>query len=132
MEKTDPKTKLSALWLFVLLNIIFRDIHQIVLKSELEMFLTGTYNGVVITEEMMLLGAVIIQVPIGMALFSHVLARHISRPLTFVAVLITSAGLLSNGPSDMDDMFHLTVELAALVAILWTAWTWPARASASA
>ena len=132
MEPFHPKTKLAALWLFILLNMIFRDLHQIILKSELEMFLTGTYNGVVISEEMLLLGGLIIQVPIGMTLFSHLLTRRISRPVTVVAVLITAAGLLSNAPSDMDDVLHLTVELAAFVAILWTVWTWPASARATA
>jgi hypothetical protein len=132
MEPINPKTKLAALWLFILLNMIFRDLHQIVLKSELEMFLTGTYNGVVITEEMLLLGGLIIQVPIGMTLFSHLLTRRISRPVTVVAVLITAAGLLSNAPSDMDDVLHLTVELVAFAAILWTVWTWPASACATA
>jgi len=46
MTPIDTRLKLSALWLFILLNIIFRDIHQYALKSHLEMLLTGTYNGV--------------------------------------------------------------------------------------
>lgn len=41
MRKPDPHTLLSALWLLILLNITFRDIHQFVLKSHLEMLLTG-------------------------------------------------------------------------------------------
>ena len=49
MDTVDTRIKLSTLWLFILLNIIFRDIHQFALKSPLEMLLTGTYNGIVIT-----------------------------------------------------------------------------------
>ena len=125
MEMLDTKTKLSALWLFILLNIIFRDLHQFARKGFIEMLLTGTYNGVEVTEELMLLGGFLAEVPIAMVLFSLLLTRRIGRPVTFVAAFITTATLLSSAPSDMDDAFHLIIELAAMVAILWTAWTWP-------
>lgn len=73
MITIDTRTKLSALWLFILLNIIFRDIHQFVLASHLEMLLTGYYNGMEITEELMLLGGFLVQIPIAMVLFSLLL-----------------------------------------------------------
>ena len=125
MRKLDPNTLLSALWLFILLNIIFHDIHQFVLASHLEMLLTGYYNGIEITERLMLLGGFLVQIPIAMVLFSLLLTRRIGRPLTIVAAIITTGTLLSSAPTDMDDTFHLVIELAAVVAILWTAWTWP-------
>jgi hypothetical protein len=125
MRKPDPHTLLSALWLFILLNIIFRDIHQFVLASHLEMILTGYYNGIEITEGLMLLGGLVVQVPIAMVLFSLLLTRRFGRPVTILAAIITTGTLLSSAPSDMDDTFHLVIELAALVAILWIAWTWP-------
>ncbi|MEL6958734.1 MAG: DUF6326 family protein [Pseudomonadota bacterium] len=124
MISIDTRTQLSALWLFILLNIIFRDIHQFVLASHLEMLLTGYYNGIEITEELMLLGGVLVQVPIAMVLFSLLLVRRIGRPVTIVAALLTTGTLLSTAPGDMDDTFFLAIELAAIVAILWTAWTW--------
>ncbi len=125
MRKPDPHTLLSALWLFILLNIIFRDIHQFVLASHLEMILTGYYNGIEITEGLMLLGGLVVQVPIAMVLFSLLLTRRFGRPVTILAAIITTGTLLSSAPTDMDDTFHLVIELAALVAILWIAWTWP-------
>lgn len=120
----DTRTKLSALWLFTLLNIIFRDIHQFVLASHLQMLLTGYYNGIEITEELMLLGGVLVEIPIAMVLFSLVLTRRIGRPVTIIAAVLTTGTLLSSAPTDMDDTFHLIIELAAMTAILWTAWTW--------
>lgn len=125
MRRLDPHILLSALWLFILLNIIFRDIHQFVLASHLEMLLTGYYNGIEITEGLMLLGGFLVQVPIAMVLFSLLLTRRVGRPVTFLAAIVTTGVLLSSAPTDMDDTFHLVVELAALVAILWTAWMWP-------
>jgi hypothetical protein len=124
MKPIDTSTKLSALWLFILLNIIFRDMHQFALKSHLEMLLTGYHNGIEITETLMFFGAFLAEVPIAMVLFSLLLTRRICRPLTFVAVFITGATLVSSSPTDLDDVFFLTIELAAMVAILWTAWRW--------
>lgn len=49
MRRLNPHILLSALWLFILLNVIFRDIHQLVLASNIEMLLTGHYNGIEIT-----------------------------------------------------------------------------------
>ena len=132
MVTLDTRTKLSALWLFILLNIIFRDIHQFVLASHLEMLLTGYYNGIEITEELMLLGAVLVEIPIAMVLFSLLLSRKIGRPVTILAAIITGGILLSSAPTDLDDTFHLVIELAAIVAILWTAWTWKEQGRATA
>lgn len=131
MRKIETNALLSALWLFVLLNIIFRDIHQFATKPELEMLLTGTYNGVVITEELMLLGGILISIPISMVLFSLLLTRRIGRPVTLFAALLTSTTMLSSAPSDMDDTLHLMIELVAMAAILWTAWRWPAEEPAT-
>jgi len=124
METIDPKTKLSALWLFILLNIIFRDIHQFALASHIEMLLTGRFNGIEITETLMLIGGILVEIPIAMVLFSLLLTRRICRPVTFVTAFITGAVIVSSAPTDMDDVFHLIIELFAITAILWTAWDW--------
>ncbi|WP_298976110.1 DUF6326 family protein [uncultured Roseobacter sp.] len=125
MRRLDPRIFLSALWLFILLNIIFRDIHQFVLASHIEMLLTGHYNGIEITEGLMLLGGFLIQIPIAMVLCSLLLTRRIGRPFTFLAAIVTTGTPFSSPPTDMDDAFHLVIEIVALMAILWTAWMWP-------
>ena len=81
MRKLDPHSLLSVLWLFILLNIIFRDIHQFVLASHLQMLLTGHYNGIEITEDLMLLGGVLVQ------------------PATYHSVLGSAADPASKPPS---------------------------------
>ncbi len=123
MRKLDPHTLLSALWLFVLLNMIFRDIHQIALKSELEMFLTGYYNGTLITDELMLLGGVLVLIPISMVPLSHLLEPRWLRPVTTVAVVFTAGPALLSPPTDLDDMLHFSVAFVALAAILRITWS---------
>ena len=124
MENIHPRTKLSALWLFILLNIIFRDIHQMALKSHLEMLMTGVYNGTVVTEGLMLIGGFLVEIPIAMVLFSLLLKRKFNRPINIGAALATTAVILFTPPSDWDDTFHLIIEMAAMGWILRTAWRW--------
>ena len=124
MDALHPKLKLSALWLFTLLNVIFRDIHQFTMKSHLEMLLTGYYNGMEVTEELMLIGGMVLEIPIAMVLFSLLLKRKYNRIANIIAVLISAALFLVEPPSDMDDWFFKIVEFIAFIAILITAWKW--------
>jgi len=127
MRKLDPHTLLSALWLFILLNIIFRDIHQFVLKSHLEMLLTGYYNGALITDGLMLMGGFFALVPISMVLLSLVLERRWLRPVSAFGVVFTIGPAMMAPPTDMDDVLHFSVAFFALVAISWITWRWPAK-----
>ncbi len=124
MEQIKINFKLAAFWLFILLNIIFRDIHQFTMKSHLEMLLTGVYNGTEVTEELMLLGGFLVEIPIAMFLFSVLLKRKWSRPLNLVAAILTIGVIMAEPPSDMDDLFFKVIEFLAIGAIIWTAWKW--------
>ena len=128
VEPIKPNLKLSALWLFILLNVIFRDIHQFTMKAHLEMLLTGYYNGMEITDSLMLLGGFLVEVPIAMFLLSLLLRRRYNRPLNIVAVVITAGVFLTERPSDPDDVFFKIIEFIALGAIVWTAIRWKAGA----
>jgi hypothetical protein len=125
MRKVDTHTLLSGLWLFILLNVIFRDFHQLGMAWYLESLLTGYQNGVEITDEIMLMAGILVQVPIGMVLLSHVLARPWLRRATFIAVPVTAAGMMLAPPTDMDDGLHLVIEMLAMMVILFVAWRWP-------
>ncbi len=124
MDFIHPKLKLSALWLFILLNVIFRDIHQFTMKSHLEMLLTGYYNGMEVTEMLMLVGGIVLEIPIAMVLFSLLLKRRINRSVNLIAVIITAGLFLVEPPSDLDDWFFKIVEFLGFIAILWTLRNW--------
>ena len=51
----DMKAKLSTLWIFVLLNVIFRDIHEFIKAEFIQEILTGVVHGTQITEGLMLI-----------------------------------------------------------------------------
>lgn len=124
MDGIHPKLKLSALWIFILLNVIFRDIHQMTMKSHLEMLLTGYYNGMEVTDQIMLWGGIVLELPIAMVLFSLLLERKINRIVNIVVVIVCFGLFMVEMPSDPDDWFFRVIEFLGFFAIIWTVWKW--------
>jgi hypothetical protein len=94
------------------------------LKSHLEMLLTGYYNGMEVTEGIMLFGAFVVNIPISMLLVSLFTKYHVNRRLNIIAGSIMPLILLTSPPTDMDDIFHLIVEVLALISIVTTSIKW--------
>ena len=120
----DVKALLSTLWIFVLFNMIFRDLHEFGRPGFLEEIMTGIVNGVQITEELMLLGGIMAEVPISMVLLSRVLNYRINRWANIFAGTITIAMIINNGVKDLDDIFFTAIEVVALILIVWCAGKW--------
>jgi Family of unknown function (DUF6326) len=121
----DMKALLSTLWIFVLFNIAFRDIHEILRPGFLEEVMTGTVNGVQMTEGFLLLGGMMMEIPIGMVLLSRVLPYRANRWANIIAGPIAIALIVVGAPSDLDDMYFAIIEVVSLLLIVWYAWKWP-------
>ncbi|MEO1620717.1 MAG: DUF6326 family protein [Cyanobacteria bacterium J06632_3] len=128
---TETKAKLSALWIVFLLNIIFRDIHEFVEPGFIEEVMTGTLNGNPIQEHMLLLGGIMIEVPIGMIVFSRLLPYRANRWANIIIAAIYILMISLYGSTDLDDTFHLLAEIAALSCVIFLAWRWPSPATKS-
>ena len=124
MLALSMKAKLSTLWIFFLFNIIFRDIHEFVEPGFMEEVLTGTVNGNPVTEHMLLLGGVMIEVPIAMVLLSRVLPYGANRWTNMIVAMLYGVLVPAFGTTDLDDTFHLIMEVAALSTVIWSAWRW--------
>ena len=120
----ETKAKLSTLWMFFLFNTIFRDIHEFVEPGFIEEVMTGTFNGTQITEHLLLLGGFVAEVPIAMVLLSRLLPYGANRWANIIAAVITMSFEIRNGTTDLDDTFHMIIEIAALSLIIWWAWRW--------
>ncbi|MBE9029308.1 hypothetical protein IQ266_05970 [filamentous cyanobacterium LEGE 11480] len=118
------KAKLSTLWIFFLLNMIFRDIHEFVEPGFIAEIMTGKSNGNPITEQMLLLGGVMIEVPIAMVLLSRLLPYRANRWANIIVAVIYLSLIIIFGTTDLDDTFHLVMEIAALSCVIWSAWRW--------
>jgi Sec-independent protein secretion pathway component TatC len=121
----DPRVLLSVLWIFVVLNFFARDIHELGRPGMLEQMMSGVIDGVEITEALMLLGGVMIEIPILMAVLALVLPRRINRWTNAGASLLTAAMIIAaNLDPDLDNLYFMIIQLIALVIITRVAWCW--------
>lgn len=121
----DRKTTLSTLWIFILFNVIFRDIHELFRPGLIAEMMTGVVNGVELTEGTMLVAGILIEIPIAMVLLSRVLKVGPNRWANIIAGGLNIAFVIANGTNDLDDIWFAFVEIAAMLFIIWYAWTWP-------
>ena len=116
--KIKEPALLSTLWIFVLFNMIFRDLHQFANKVFVEELMSSEFP-----EELVLVFGFVIEIPIVMVLLSRILKNNINKWANVIAALITLLGLLSTLPSaDMDDIFFTIIETAGLIAVILIAW----------
>lgn len=132
-NKIKPQTLLSTLWIFVLLNMVFRDLHQFGKAGFIEEMMSGLVNGVKITDELMLFGGFLAEIPILMVLLSRILNDKANKWANIIASVITMLVLLSALPSaDMDDVFFMIIEVVAFLLIIRIAWKLPFHNTAQA
>ncbi len=125
MNYLDKRAKLSSLWIFVFLNMIFRDLHQFGNVDFVEGMITGVVDGVQITEGLMLIGGIMIAVPLLMVPLTQFLNFRANRLANlFIGVLQIVVIIGVNMAPDLDDIFFAVIELTALVLIVGLAWKW--------
>ena len=78
-----------------------------------------------LTEELMLLGGIMAEVPISMVLLSQVLNYRINRWANIIAGVFFITSVFGFPPGDLDDYFFVAIEIATSIFIIWQAWTWP-------
>jgi hypothetical protein len=125
----ERKAQLSTLWIFVLLNIIFRDIHELFRPGLLDEMLSGVVNGVQMTEPTLLVAGILLELPIAMVILSRVLPLRVNRWANIIIAPLTIVATLANGLNDLDDIWFISVAIIGLVTIVWQAWRWPRPAT---
>lgn len=74
----DMKVKLSTLWIIVLFNMIFADIVGYMNPGALEDIIAGNV-GIKITQELLLVFSILLEIPIAMVFLSRVLKYRANR-----------------------------------------------------
>jgi Sec-independent protein secretion pathway component TatC len=121
MLKENPRSLMSTLWIFVLLNMIFRDLHELAKKSYIENILSSNIN-----EELLLIFGFILEIPILMVVLSRILDGKLNKWANLFAVSVMLIGFSTTlSSADMDDIFFMAMETLALLAITIIAWTLP-------
>lgn len=115
---------LSLLWLFAILNILFRDIHEMTMAGTINEILSGHLNGNPVTESALFAGAFAVELLLLAMLLSSVLAPRLSRLLNLILAPLAVAGVLFAAPNDPDDYFFATVEIFTFALIFALSWNW--------
>lgn len=124
-QNGNPRIVLSILWIFIILNFFARDIHELGRPGMLEQMMSGTIDGVIVTEMLMLLGGIMIEIPILMTVLALLLPREVNRWANFGVGLLTIVMIVAmNLKPDLDNVFFMGIQLIALIAIIRIAWRW--------
>lgn len=123
---THRRTRLSLLWVFVMLNMIFADILSFMNAETLQQFLAGHAGQIAITPGFLLLAAVLTEIPIAMVVLSLVLPQRAARWANVAAGLFTVAYVWGLGSIAPHYIFIAAMETVGCALIVWSAWTWHA------
>jgi len=118
-NNANPHILLSVLWIFIILNFFARDIHELIRPGMLDQMMSGTIDGVVVTDMLMLLGWLMIEIPILMTILALLLPHRINRWANIVVGLLTMVMIVAmNLKPDLDNVFFMGIQLIALTGII--------------
>ncbi len=124
--ETNRRAVLSSLWIFVLLNMLFRDIHEIFRPGAIE-----EYQSLTVSEMTFLASGIALTLFISMIVLTRVLPHRPNRWANAIVAVAALGGMLTNAPRDLDDVWFLAVEAVGLLVIIWFAWTWRSEDTAA-
>jgi Sec-independent protein secretion pathway component TatC len=126
IEKTarfDVRSKLSTLWIVVLFNMVFADIVGFMNPGALEGIMRGA-TGFEITQGLLVVFAVLLEIPIAMIFLSRVLPRRANQWANTAAAVITILFVIVGRSNYLSYFFFAAVEVALMLLFVWYAWTW--------
>ena len=116
----DPRVKLSLLWIFVVLLMIYADIVSLMdPTSAIRVRMVGTP----MSEGFLLAGAIVMVTSIVMVVLSWVLTYKVNRWVTTVIGAFMIQQILAGGHG-LYYVFFETVEVACILLTIWFAWKW--------
>jgi len=118
----DPWTRVSTLWVVLMLNMIFADILSFMVPGTLQAAAAGQV-GMPVTQGLLLVFAVLLEIPIAMIVASRVLAPRTNRWANTVAAVITTAFVVGGGSPYLHYWFFETVQIACMALIVWSVWS---------
>jgi len=119
----DMKVKLSTLWVVVMFNMAFADIFSFMMPEFIKNLMTGN-TGIQITQGIMLIFAIILEIPVAMIFLSRVLKYKANRWANIIASVITIAFVIGGGSLYLHYIFFAAIEVVCMLLIIWLAWKW--------
>jgi hypothetical protein len=129
----DRKVILSTLWIVATLNYLYCDVVGLMNPDLLRQYLTGSVNGIHMTQGFLLGAGILVEIPIAMVLLSRVLRYRANRWANIAAGSVMTAvqfATLVLTPPQGYYIFFSILEIACTLFIVWYAWTWSRPESA--
>ena len=118
----DMRTRVSMLWVVVMFNMVYADILTFIKPGALQELWAGQ-AGVQVTYGLLLVFALLIEIPIAMIFLSRILKRKPNRWANTGAAVVTTAFVVGGGSLTLHYVFFATVEVACMALIAWSVWT---------
>ena len=122
--KIDTKVLLSTLWIVVMINMAYADILGLFIPGALEEVAKTSVSTGTTIPQLMLIGAIMLEIPIAMILLSRVLKYKVNRWANIIASVITIAYVVGGGSLVPHYIFIATIEVVCMLLIVWFAWKW--------
>jgi uncharacterized protein YacL len=118
----DKKALLSTLWIVVMINMLTADILSLFIPETVDELVK--FAGETPITQLMLGGAIMIEIAIAMIILSRVLKYRVNRWANIIASILTIVFVVGGGSSYPHYLFIATIEVICLLLIMWTAWKW--------
>jgi hypothetical protein len=122
IQMKDTKVILSTLWIVVMINMAYADILSLHIPGILEEL--AVFAGETPITQLMLIGAIMTEIPIAMIFLSRVLMYKVNRWANIITSVITIAYVVGGGKSYPHYIFIATIEVVCMLLIIWYAWKW--------
>ena len=123
--RVDVRGKLSSLWMFVLVNMLFRDMHEFARVGFIEGILEANANGTQASAELVLVAGIVLELAIVMIILPRFLNIRLNRWVNItVALIFITTTIGFNLAPDLDDLFFAGMEIVGLISIIVIAWRW--------
>jgi hypothetical protein len=126
IKKIDTKVLLSALWIFLSVNYIYRDILSNMEPGTLQGYLSGNVGEITITQGFLLAGALMMEIPFVMIILSQVLKGVANRWANIIAgilLIVIEIGTMGFGTAPtLHYLFYSAIVIVSNLFIIWYAW----------
>jgi len=122
IRKMDTKVLLSTLWVVVMINMLKADILSLYIPGTIDELVK--FAGETPITQMMLGGAIMMEISIVMIILSRVLNYSANRWTNIITAMITIVFVIGGGSLYPHYIFIVTVEVICLLLIIWNAWKW--------
>ncbi|WP_194867035.1 DUF6326 family protein [Pseudoalteromonas sp. PPB1] len=133
-QDSRTRIKIATLWLLVMLNMIYADIlafvSAFITPGVIDTLMSGYSGSVKLTQELLLVSAILIEIPIVMIFLSQYLSYRLNRLCNLVAVPLTFLFVLGGIETDPFYLFLACIQLTLLLSIAWLVIRWRAPEAA--